>query len=84
MNEYFLYPEDDKNVFFEICKKFENKYPMFSKEELYFDPLEGEFLQSYKYNGKHVTIILERLWLFEIIARSDIDLSEFAKECTTN
>ena len=80
MTEYWLYPKDDEEKFFEICADFEKEYPMFNKEELLVDPLDDQLIQAYNYQDKKVIITLERLWFYEIIARSDIDLTNFARK----
>ena len=77
MDEYWLFPKDDKIIFFDICKDFELNYPEFHKSKLLVD-VDGSLIQPYKYGNLEVVIILERCWWNEIIARANVDLSSFA------
>ncbi|MBQ8209429.1 MAG: hypothetical protein IJZ35_02460 [Clostridia bacterium] len=77
MNEFWLYPEDDEEIFFEICKDFETQYPQFQKTRLLRD-VDDSLVQPYAFKNKEVIIILERCWFYEIMARTNIDLTEFS------
>ena len=79
MNDFWIYPEDDEKIFFEICKDFEEQYPEFQKSRLLRD-VDDSLVQVYEFKKKKVVIILERCWFFEIMARTNIDLSEFSKK----
>lgn len=77
MKEYTIYPEDDKQKFYELCRLFEQTYPQFIKEKLLVNPLDEELIQAYHYEDKRAVIVLERVWLYEIELRANFVPEEY-------
>ena len=77
MEEYMIYPQDDKEKFCELCRLFEKIYPQFKKEKLITDPLDGELFQEYCHEEKRAVIIMECVFLNEIELRTNFKPDEY-------
>ncbi len=65
MNDFWLYPEDDEKIFFEICKDFEEQYPEFQKSKSLRD-VDDSLVRVYEFKKKKVVIILERVGFLKL------------------
>ena len=77
MEEYMIYPQDDKGKLFELCRLFEKIYPQFKKEKLIMDPIDGELFQEYCHEEKRAVIIMECVFLNEIELRTNFKPDEY-------
>lgn len=71
MEKYMIYPQDDPDQFFALCRLFEKIYPRFQKAKRIVDPLDGELYQEYRHREKRAVIVMERVFFNEIELRTN-------------